>query len=85
MFGYANPKGLGDTIGGDIVMGGPDSAGGEHIIVATTQLIHCRYNIVHHISDNTGFHHADAKVGQFGRDVIQIHIPGSARTEFHCR
>ncbi len=75
-------EGLGDGIGGDVVVRRADAAGGEHIGVAGTQRVHGGDDVVLDIGDHPHFHQVDGEVGAEIGGGADIHILGAAGKDF---
>ena len=72
---------LGDAIGGDVVMGRADAAGGEHVGVARTQCIERRDDLRLLVGDDAHFLEIDADAGEIFGDVADILVLGTARQD----
>ena len=78
----ANIEGLGHRIGGDVVMGGPDAAGGKDKVIAGAQGIQGRDDLVFHIGHHPRLAQVDAQRGQEPGDIAGVGVLGAARQDF---
>ena len=69
---------LGDAVGGDVVMGRADAAGGEDIGVAAAQRIERIDDRRLLVADHPHFHEVDAERGQIFGDVADVLVLGAA-------
>ena len=75
----ADAERLGDGVGGDVVMGRPDAAGGEDVVVAMPQRIEGGDDIGLLVGDDADLLEVDPDIGQvFGdkADVLVLGPPG---------
>src|SRR5437879_4850699 len=75
-------KSLGDAVGGDVVMGRPDAAGGEDVIVTMPQCIQGGDDVVLIVGDDPDFLQVYADIGQIFRDEADILVLGPAGQDF---
>jgi hypothetical protein len=73
---------LGDGVGGDVVMGRTDAAGGEHVSVARAQRIERRDDVGLLVGDDTHFLEIDADIGEVFGDIADVLVLGPARQDF---
>src|SRR5215475_2875472 len=59
-----HPERLGDAIGGDVVVGRPDTAGGEDVSIAVAQRVERLDDRPFLVADHADFHEIDADRGQ---------------------
>ena len=78
----SHAEGLGDGIGGDVVMGRTDAAGGENIGVAGAQGVQRRDDLVLDIAHHAGFLQIDAQRAQETGDGIGIGVLGATGQDF---
>src|SRR6185295_4022041 len=71
-------KCLGDRIGGDIVVGGPDAAGGEDVVVSAAEGVHRRYDLVLHVRHDAHFAKIDPDGGKALGEVADVLVLGAA-------
>ena len=74
-------EGRGHRIGGDVVMGRADAAGGEDVGVAGAQRIQRRDDLLVDIGDDADLAQVDADIGQVLGDVADILVLGPARQD----
>ena len=75
----ADAERLGDAVGGDVVMGRPDAAGGEDVGVALAQRVQGGDDLGLLVGDDADFLEVDPDIGQvFGdkADVLVLGPPG---------
>src|SRR5262245_3078046 len=70
-------KGLGDGVGGDIVMGRPNAAGGEHIGEARAELVHRRDDLRLEIAYDPHLAQGDANSREIAGDIEDIFVLGA--------
>ena len=75
-------EGLGHGIGGDVVMGGADAAGGENNVIAGPQRIQPGHDLILHIGNHADFLQVDAQRGQETGDIMGIAVLGAAGQDF---
>ena len=75
------PKRLGDAIGGDVVVGRADAAGGEEIGVAAAQGVDRGDDLLLHVRHDADLAQVDADPGQVLGDVADILVLGAARED----
>jgi hypothetical protein len=68
-------------IGGDVVMGRADPAGGEEVIVARRQRAHRRDDPVMHVGHDAHLLQPDAMIGQRLGEVVHVRVAGAARQD----
>ena len=73
---------LGDAVGGDVVVGRPDAAGGEHIGVAVAQRVERGDDLVLDIGHHADLAHVDADVGQILGDIADVLVLGAPGQDF---
>ena len=74
----ADAEGLGDAVGGNVVMGRPDAAGGEDIGVAMPQRIQRGDDVGLVVGDDPDFLEVDADIGQVFGDETDVLVLGPA-------
>src|SRR5262249_33294552 len=74
-------KGLGDGVGGDIVMGRPNAAGGEHIGEARAELVHRRDDLRLEIAYDPHLAQEDANSREIAGDIEDIFVLGAPRQD----
>ncbi len=79
MLDQLDPEGGGDGIGGNVIMGGAYTAGGDHIVVAGAQGIEGCDNVFHDIGDGARLSKVDPVDAQIAGNVAQVGILGAAR------
>uniref|UniRef100_A0A0N5A4R8 LigA n=1 Tax=Parastrongyloides trichosuri TaxID=131310 RepID=A0A0N5A4R8_PARTI len=67
-----------DGVGGDVVMGRADAAGGEDIVVRGAQGVQGRDDLVLTVADHPGLHQIDAQRGQKAGQGVHIAVTGAA-------
>ena len=75
----ADAERLGDAVGGDVVMGRPDAAGGKDVVVAIAQRVQRRDDVGLVVGDDADLLEVDPDIGQvFGdkADVLVLGPPG---------
>ena len=75
------PKARADRIGGDVVVGRPDAAGRDHIIVARPQRVEGRDDFVLDIGDDPRFPNVDADLGQIFGDIAEVAVLRASRED----
>jgi len=73
---------LGHRIGGDVVMGGSDAAGGENEIIARPERVQGRHDLAFVIPHHPHFLKVDAEAGELAGDIIAVGVLGAARQDF---
>ncbi len=73
-----DPESPGDGVGGDVVVGRADAAGGEDIIVARAQRVQRGDDVVLDIGNDADFAGLDPDLQQEMRDVMAVGIAGAA-------
>ncbi len=76
------PERLGDAVGGDVVMGRPDAAGGEDVGIALPQRIERGDDILLDIRHHPDLAQIDADRGQVFGDVADILVLGPTGQDF---
>jgi len=79
---YRGAKGCGHRIGGDIVMGRANAAGGEQMRVPPGQILHRRNDRAGVIGHHAHFEQINAVRCQFPRQVVRVGILGAAGKYF---
>ena len=74
----ADAERLGDAVGGDVVMGRPDAAGGKDVIVALSQCIKGGDDIGLLVGDDADFLEVDPDIGQVLGDKADVLVLGPA-------
>ena len=74
----ADAEGLGHRIGGDVVMGRADAAGGEDIGVAGAQGVQRGHDLVLDIGHDARFLQVDAQRAQELGDIVGVGVLGAA-------
>jgi hypothetical protein len=82
MVADADFEGLGHGVGGDVVMGGADAAGGENQVIAGSKGIQGGDNLGLDIGHNTDFLAVNAQRGQELGDGIGIAVLGAPGEDF---
>ncbi len=72
---------LGDAVGGDVVMGRADAAGGEHVSVARAQRVERRDDLRLLVGDDADFLEIDADIGEVFGDIADVLVLGAARQD----
>ena len=73
---------LGDGVGGDVVVGRADAAGGEHVSVARAQRVERRDDVGLLVGDDADFLEIDADIGEVFGDIADVLVLGPAREDF---
>src|SRR2546430_3937333 len=73
-----HPKRLGDAVGGDVIMGRPDPAGGENIGAAMPERIECVDDRSLLVADHPHFLEIDAERRQIFRNIAYVLVLGAA-------
>ena len=81
MMSIGTPNALATHVGGDVVMGRADAAGGEDIGVARAQRIDRRDDRLLVVGDHPHFLQVDADGGEIVGDVADILVLGAARQD----
>ena len=71
-------EGLGDAVGGDVVMGRADAAGGEHIGVARAQGVERGDDLRLLVGNDAHLLEVDADIGEVLGDVADVLVLGPA-------
>ena len=71
----------GDAVGGDVVMGRPDAARGEHMVMAVRKRPHRGADRAGVVADHAHLFQVDAVAGQFTRQMVHVGIAGPARKD----
>src|SRR5262249_44991163 len=69
---------LGDTVGGNVVVGRTDAAGGEDVVEPGAHLVHGIDDGLLDVGDNPYFHQPDSQLVQFQRQELQVGVLGAA-------
>ena len=69
---------LGDGVGGDVVVGRADAAGGEHVVVAAAQRVERGDDLRLLVGDDAHLLEIDADHGQVFGDVADVLVLGAA-------
>ena len=92
VFSHRDPraKGRADRIGGDVVMGRADPAGGEYMAVAPGQRAHRLADRRRVIADHAHFAQVDPRLREPAGEVMGIAVAGAPREDLvadhqHCR
>ena len=78
----ADAERLGNAVGGDVVMGRADAAGGEDIGVARTQRVQRGDDIGFVVGDDTDFLEVDPDIGQVLGDEADVLVLGPSGQDF---
>ena len=78
---HLDAEGLGDGVGGHVVMGRADAAGGEHIAVAGAKLVHGGDDLRLDVADHPHLLKRDADIVQVAGDMGDVLVPGAARQD----
>ena len=62
----------GDAIGGDVIMGRPDAAAGEHAVIDARQFLHGSNDCAVFIPHHTDFFQVDPDAGQLPRQMVHV-------------
>lgn len=86
---YSHAERCGNAVGGDIVVGGADSAGGKQIINPATHLVHRRNDSAMVVRHDANLDQPDAHPGHHAGQMVAIGLAGPARKDFiadhqHC-
>src|SRR5438034_11752689 len=73
-----HPKRLGDAVGGDVIMGRPDPAGGENIGPAMPERIECVDDRSLLVAEHPHFLEIDAERRQIFRNIADVLVLGAA-------
>ena len=74
----ADAERLGDAVGGDVVMGRPDAAGGKDVVVAMPQRIKGGDDVGLVVGDDADFLEVDPDIGQVFGDKADVLVLGPA-------
>ena len=74
----ADAERLGDAVGGDVVMGRPDAAGGKDVGVAISQRIKGGDDVGLVVGDDADFLEVDPDIGQVFGDKADVLVLGPA-------
>ena len=75
-------KGLRNCVGGDVVMGRTDAAGGEDIIILAAQCVERRYDCILVVGHDTHFLQVDASQQQYIGEMADILVLRPAGEQF---
>ncbi len=75
----ADAERLRHAVGGDVVVGRPDAAGGEHIGIAAAQGVQRFDDGVLVVGDDPDLFQVDADIGQVLGDIADVLVLGPAR------
>ena len=75
------PKALAMAVGGDVVVGRADAAGGEDVVVAAAQRVHGIDDLGLLVGDDAHLLQLDADGGQMVGDVADVLVLGAARED----
>ena len=78
----AHPERPRDRVGGDVVMGRPDAAGREHVVVTRPQRVDGGDDLVLDVGDDARLPHVDADLGQIFGDIAEVAVLGAAGEDF---
>jgi hypothetical protein len=78
----ADAESLGHRVGGDVVMGGADAAGGEDEIMAAAQRVQPLDDLVFVVGNDPDFLEIDAQSHQEAGNGVGIGILGAAGEDF---
>src|ERR1700682_5488392 len=70
-----------NAVGGDVVMGRPDAAGGEHVGIAVPQRVQRRDYVGLVVSDDADLLEVDPDIGQVFRDKADVLVLGPPRQD----
>jgi hypothetical protein len=73
-----HPKRLGYAVGGDVVVGGPDAAGGEDVGVAVAQRVERIDDRRLFVAEHADLLEVDADGGQILRNIADVPVLGAA-------
>src|SRR5206468_10234073 len=68
---------LGDGVGGDVVVGRPNAAGGKDVGVATAQRVQRRDDIGFIVGDDANLLEVDSEIGEVFRDKADVLVLGA--------
>ena len=77
-----HPERLGDAVGGDVVVGRADAAGGEDVGVAVAQRVERVDDRRFLVADHADLHQVDADRGQIFGDVADVLVLGAPGQDF---
>ncbi len=77
-----NAERLGHAIGGDVVMGRADAAGGEDIGIAVAERVERRDDLLLDIGHDADLAHVDTDIGQIFGDVADVLVLGPSGQDF---
>ena len=77
-----HPERLGDAIGGDVVVGRPDAAGGEDVGIALAQRIERLYDRAFLVADEANLPEIDAQRSEIFGDIADVLVLGAAGEDF---
>src|SRR5690606_24335952 len=73
-----HPEGGRHAVGGDVVVGGADAAGGEQVVIALAQDIDGRHDLGLDIADHPRLAYIHAVGGEVAGDGVEVHVLGAA-------
>ena len=76
------PNGFGDAVGGDVVMGRPDTAGGKDVIVAMAQRVQRRDDVGLLVGDDADLLEVDPDIGEVFGNKADVLVLGPAGQDF---
>ena len=78
MLGDADAEGLGDAVGGDVVVRRADAAGGEDVVELLAHLVHGGDDRRLDVGDDPAFRDPDAEQAELGGEVLDVGVLGAA-------
>ena len=69
---------LGDRVGGDVVVGRADAAGGEDVVVARAQRVERGDDLLLDVGDDARLAQIDADIGEVFGDIADVAVLGAA-------
>ena len=82
VFADRDAEGLGDGVGGDVVMGRPDAAGREDVVVARAQRVQRRDDLLLDIRNDARLADFDADLREIFGDIADVAVLGAAGEDF---
>ncbi len=74
----AHPERRGHAVGGDVVVGRADAAGGEDVVVGGAQLVDRGHDRGLPVADHPDLAQVDPDAGERGRQHLDVRLPGAA-------
>ncbi|MNL46622.1 hypothetical protein D3C87_1693540 [compost metagenome] len=70
------------SISGDVVMGRPDAAGREDVIISPAQDVERPDDLILPVANRSRLHQVDPQGRQKTGDGVQVHVPGPTGQDF---